>query len=89
MRQHIVALGVISVLAACGNSEEVRQLQEGQRKLEAKLAELEKKVSQAAPAAAGRPQIDPNKVYDIPVGNSPSKGPADAPVILAEFSDFQ
>ena len=89
MRQHIVALGVIGVLAACGSSEEVKQLQESQRKLEAKLAELEKKVSQPAPVVAGRPQVDPNKVFDIPVGNSPSKGPADAPVILAEFSDFQ
>jgi protein-disulfide isomerase len=85
----MVALGIVGALAACGtNSEELKQLQESQRKLEAKFVELEKKVAQA-PAAPGRPQIDPNKVFDVPVGNSPVKGPADAPVILAEFSDFQ
>ncbi len=89
MRRHMVALGLVGALAACGtNSEELKQLQESQRKLEAKFAELEKKVAQPA-AAPGRPQLDPNRVYDIPVGNSPVKGPAEAPVILAEFSDFQ
>jgi len=36
-----------------------------------------------------RPEVDPNKVYDIPAGSSPFKGPANAPVIITEFSDFQ
>lgn len=88
MHRHVVALGVIGVLAACGSTEELKQLQESQRKLAVKVAELEKKVN-AAPAAAGRPQADPGVVADIPVGNSPFKGPADAPVVLVEFSDFQ
>lgn len=29
------------------------------------------------------------KVTDIPIGNSPSMGPADAPVTIIEFIDFQ
>jgi len=84
----IVLLGVAVGLAACGNSEELKQLKESQQKLEAKVGELEKKLAQA-PAAAARPQIDPNKVYDLPVGKSPVKGPADASVTMVEFSDFQ
>ena len=36
-----------------------------------------------------RPQEDPNKIYSIPAGNSPSKGPKDAPITVVMFQDFQ
>lgn len=29
------------------------------------------------------------KRYDVPIGDSPSYGPADAPVTIIEFLDFQ
>ena len=35
------------------------------------------------------PQTDPNKVYNIPIGDSFSKGPANAAVTIIEWSDFQ
>ena len=35
------------------------------------------------------PQADPNKVYNIPVGDSFTKGPDAAAVTLIEWTDFQ
>ena len=32
---------------------------------------------------------DPNKIYTVPVGKSPYKGPKDAPVTVVMFQDFQ
>lgn len=90
--RHVAAISMLALLAACGsNSEDMKKLQDSQRQILAKLGDLERKVEQisAKPAAPQAPQIDPNKVYDIPVGNSPFRGPASAPVVLTLFSDFQ
>lgn len=90
--RHVAAMSMLVLLAGCGtNSEDMKKLQDSQRQILAKLGDLEKKVEQisAKPAAPQAPQIDPNKVYNLPAGNSPFKGPADAPVTLALFSDFQ
>ncbi len=32
---------------------------------------------------------DEEKRYSVPIGDSPSLGPADAPVTIIEFLDFQ
>jgi protein-disulfide isomerase len=88
----IVGVGLLALLAACGsNSEDMKKLQDSQRQILAKLTDLEKKVEQISgrPPAVQRSQIDPNKVYNIPAGDSPFKGAAKAPVVLTEFSDFQ
>jgi protein-disulfide isomerase len=91
--RHAVGVGLLAVLAACGtNSEDLKQIKDSQRLILAKLADLDKKVEGIAGKAVApppRPTVDPNKVYNIPVGDSPFKGPANAPVVLAEFSDFQ
>jgi protein-disulfide isomerase len=89
-------------LAACGATpQDVRQLEERVEEVAeqqkevlvaiAALAKGQKDIlaKAAAPARPGRPKEDPNKVYKIPVGNSYSKGPADAKVTIVEFSDFQ
>jgi protein-disulfide isomerase len=40
--------------------------------------------------AAAAPNVDdPNKRWPVTVGDSPSKGPVDAPVTLVVFSDFE
>lgn len=60
--------------------------------LDGKLAQMTTKLEGQAKAAAQqqRPgQPDPNKVYPVRTAGAPSKGPASAPIIIAEFSDFQ
>ncbi|MBW2462395.1 MAG: thioredoxin domain-containing protein [Deltaproteobacteria bacterium] len=45
----------------------------------------------SVPRAAARPsrRLDPSAVHYVPLGNSPSRGPADALVTIVEISDFQ
>jgi protein-disulfide isomerase len=88
----LVGVCVFAVLAACGsNSQDMKKLEDSQREILAKLSDLEKKIDQlpGRPAAMQRSQIDPNKVYELPAADSPFKGPANAPVVLTEFADFQ
>ncbi len=64
--------------------------------LEAKLAEIQSGIQELkerpTPSAAPtrrRTGPDPNKIHEVKLGSSPSKGPADAPITIVEFSDFQ
>jgi protein-disulfide isomerase len=43
-------------------------------------------VRQASATAKG---LDPSKVYELPAGDSPSRGPKDAPVTILHYTDFQ
>jgi len=96
-RKMAYGLGVaaLTVLMACGPSpEEVAKLKSQQEDILSKLGELDKKLVQVAaarrvPERPTRPEVDPNKVYDLPVGGSPVRGPAGAQVAIVEFADFQ
>jgi protein-disulfide isomerase len=95
MRHASTVLPLLALIAliGCGpNAADVEELKKGQKDILAKLESLDKAVQQvkAAPApAAARPQVDPNKVYTIPLGSSPMKGPKDAKVTIVKFSDYQ
>ena len=91
-RPVVPALIGLAALSACGASPgDVEEIKKGQKDILAKLDGVEKAVQkvQAAAPAPQRPQADPNKVYDIPIGSSPVKGPKAAKVSIVEFSDFQ
>ncbi|MFO7562270.1 MAG: thioredoxin domain-containing protein [Enhygromyxa sp.] len=36
-----------------------------------------------------RPELDEDTVYPVPIGSSPTRGRADAPITIVAFSDFQ
>ena len=59
--------------------------------LNARMDALGSKVDSVASRAAQPPRQgpDPNKVYPIRTQGSPAEGPENAPVTIAEFSDFQ
>lgn len=58
--------------------------------LEASITQLTTKVDQAARAARpARNGPDPDRVYTVKTAGSPSKGRLGAPIVIAEFSDFQ
>ena len=65
-----------------------------ERVLDARLGQLDDRLEkvagrmgQAPPSAPRGP--DPNKVYTVKTDGAPVRGPASAPVTIAEFSDFQ
>jgi protein-disulfide isomerase len=82
----IAALG----LAACVTRGEIEELKKNDKAILDKLDKIAANAGRAAPAAQPGPRgPDPDKVYAVPVGDSPAHGPADAWVTIVEVSDFQ
>lgn len=91
-RTYVIAmLALATAVPGCAQKSDIEAVQTTQKEILAKLEKIEKDIAArpAAPAAAQRPQVDPNKVYEIPVGNSAVRGPKNAPVTITMFSDFQ
>ena len=97
-------IGLAGTLISCSienneNSNQViDELKDGQEVILKKIASLEKSINNLAlankniPADNKKkppPQADPNKVYNISIEDSFTKGPAAAAVTIIEWSAFQ
>ena len=97
--------GTAGLLISCSienneNSDQtINELKDGQQVILKKIASLEKSVANLAVASKNKPaadnkkqqppQADPNKVYNIPIGDSFTIGPDNAKVTIIEWMDFQ
>ena len=97
-------VGTAGLLISCSienneNSDQtINELKDGQQVILKKIASLEKSVANLAVASKNKPaadnkkqppQADPNKVYNIEIGDSFSMGPKDAKVTIIKWTDFQ
>ncbi len=91
LRLATLAVVVVLLIISFSNWREIDQIQDSLRKIENQLGQVSTKMD-TLPAQGAQPARrgpDPNRVYQIKTAGSPSKGPASAPVTIAEFSDFQ
>ena len=93
IRSGVAPLALLVLVYACGgNPADIEDLKKGQKEILDRLATLDKAVQQiktAQPAAPPRPQMDPNKVYNIPLTNAPARGGEFGKVTVVEFADYQ
>ena len=83
------------------NSDQViNELKDGQQVILKKIVALEKSIANLAVASKNKPaandnkkqqppQADPNKVYNVEIGDSFTIGPKNAKVTIIEWMDFQ
>ena len=81
-----------------GLEQTINEVKDDQKVILKKMASLEKSINNLTLASKNKPadnkkqqppKADPNKVYNIPIGDSFTEGPDDAAITIIEWSDFQ
>ena len=100
VKSFLVVVSVFLVSCNTGNQsvleDKLNNISDNQKVLLRKIANMENSIANLSLANKNQqtnkqepPKSDPNKVYNIPIGDSFSKGPDDAAVTIIEWSDFQ
>ena len=83
-----------------GLEQTINEVKDGQQVILKKIASLEKSIANLAVASKNKPaannnnkpqppKADPNKVYNVEIGDSFTIGPKNAKVTIIEWMDFQ
>ena len=96
--------GTAGLLISCnttnnsGLEQAINEVKDGQQVILKKIDSLEKSIANIAVAGKNKPvadkktqppQADPNKVYNVEIGDSFTIGPKNAKVTIVEWMDFQ
>ena len=81
-----------------GMEQSINEIKDNQKVILKKIESLDKSIANLALASNNKPadkkkqqppQADPNKVYNVEIGDSFTIGPKNAKVTLIEWMDFQ
>jgi protein-disulfide isomerase len=96
--------GTAGLLISCnttnnsGLEQAINEVKDGQQVILKKIVSLEKSIANVAVASKNKPaadkkeqppKADPNKVYNVEIGDSFTIGPKNAKVTIVEWMDFQ
>jgi len=86
----LLLLSIVLLAAGCVDKKKIEDMEKTQKDILAKLSAIEENQKEIMKVLRPRRRmVDYNRVYNIPLGNSPIRGNPNAPVTIVEFSDFQ